>query len=96
MKFKEMKNKSETDLHKILADSRERVRELRFKVASKQLKNVREIRETKKTIARVLGLLKQKAGKVSARNVSHSDAGGDKATQPLVINKEKKESEVKK
>ena len=57
MNFKELKKKTESDLHKILSDSRERLRELRFKDANKQLKNVREIRGLRVTVAQVLTLL---------------------------------------
>lgn len=60
MKFKELKNKPEAELQKILKELKEKLRELRFKIASKQLKNIREIREVKKTIARILILLKGK------------------------------------
>lgn len=57
MEFKELKTKSENELHRFLAQSRDKLRELRFKDASKQLKNVREIRGVKKMIAKILTLL---------------------------------------
>ena len=57
MEFKELKNKTTSELHKILADSRDKLRDLRFKDANKQLKNVREIRLLRQTISRVLTLL---------------------------------------
>lgn len=57
MEIKELKAKSEAELHRLLAESREQVRELRFKDASRQLKDVREIREVKKLIAQILTLL---------------------------------------
>ena len=60
MELKELKNKSEKDLHNTLAESREKLREARFRDASKQLKNVREIRGLKKTIAQILTLLNYK------------------------------------
>jgi len=60
MDIKELKNKKVGDLHKFLADSRDKLRELRFKDANKQLKDVREIRGLKKTIAQVLTLLNNK------------------------------------
>lgn len=60
MEYKEIKNKSENELHRLLAESRDRLREARFKDASKQLKNVREIRVIKKTIAQILTLLNKK------------------------------------
>ncbi len=61
MEFKELQQKSVSELHKLLADSREKLRELRFKDSNKQLKNVREIRATKALVAQVFTLLnKQK------------------------------------
>ncbi|MFA4942963.1 MAG: 50S ribosomal protein L29 [Patescibacteria group bacterium] len=60
MEFKELKSKTEHELHTFLASSREKLRELRFKDSNRQLKNVREIRTIKQTIARVLTLLKKK------------------------------------
>jgi len=59
MKFKELEKKGEVELQTILAQSRDKVRDLRFKTASKQLKNVREIRQVRATIARTLMLLKR-------------------------------------
>jgi len=47
-------------LYSLLASSREKIRDLKFKIASGQLKNVREVRETKKTIAQILTLLRQR------------------------------------
>ena len=62
MDYKELKKKKESDLHKILAESRDKLRDLRFKDANKQLKNVREIRVVRETIARILTLLNSKKG----------------------------------
>lgn len=41
----------------MLAEAREKVRQLAFKDANKQLKNVREIRATRQLIARLLTLI---------------------------------------
>ncbi len=57
MKIKELKQKSENELQKLLQESREKLRELKFKIASKQLKKVRELRSVKKLIAKILTLL---------------------------------------
>jgi len=57
MDFKELKSKTEKELGEILNQSRDKLRDLRFKDANKQLKNVREIRVIKKTIAEVLTLI---------------------------------------
>lgn len=56
MTIKELRQLSETERTRLLQESRDKVRELRFKVARRELKNVREVRELKKTIARILTL----------------------------------------
>lgn len=58
MKIKELKDKLKPEQEMLLKSSQEKLRELRFKVAVKQLKNVREVRNLKKTIARLLTLHK--------------------------------------
>ncbi len=60
MKIVELRQKTKGELEKILADNRERLRQLRFDLAAGKVKNVREIHLLKKDIARVLTLLKQK------------------------------------
>jgi ribosomal protein L29 len=60
MEYKEFKNKSESELHRLLSEMRDKLRDARFKDASKQLKDVRDIRVIKKTIARILTLLNKK------------------------------------
>ena len=60
MEFKELKNKSESELQRLLEEEREKLREMRFKVAQRQLKKVNDIRETKKIIAQILTLLNNK------------------------------------
>ena len=67
MELKELQTKKESELQKILAESREKLRDLRFKVASKQLKNVREFRGVKKMIARIMTLLNRNKNTVSAK-----------------------------
>jgi ribosomal protein L29 len=47
------------ELQKILYDSREKLRELKFKDANRQLKNVRELRSLKREIATILTLINQ-------------------------------------
>ena len=67
MELKDLKLKTEKELKQILNEFRDKLRDLRFKDANKQLKDVREIRGTKKTIARVLTLLsKIKVGAAKA------------------------------
>jgi large subunit ribosomal protein L29 len=59
MDLKQLKTKSVKELSKLLAEYREKLRDLRFKVSAKQLKNIKEIKGVKKTIARILTLLKE-------------------------------------
>ena len=55
MELKELKN--------LLKIWREQSRDLRFSVSSKQLKNIRESRNAKKTVAQILTLIKEKTAK---------------------------------
>lgn len=58
--MQEFKNKTETDLNKILTEKREAVRKFRFDVAGSKIKNVREARTLRKDIARILTVLSNK------------------------------------
>ncbi|MEK7067857.1 MAG: 50S ribosomal protein L29 [Patescibacteria group bacterium] len=57
MEIKELKSKSKAELQKLLEQSRQQLREMRFKDAAKQLKNVRALRVIKKDIAKILTLI---------------------------------------
>lgn len=59
-KIKELRQKNRKELNNLLADSRKKVSQLRFDLASKKLKNVRKIKELKKDIARLLTILGKK------------------------------------
>ena len=60
MKIKELRQKNKKELNDLLAESRKKVSQLRFDVASKKLKNVSQIKETRKSIARIITLIKGK------------------------------------
>lgn len=60
MKTGELRKKTKTELNKTLEDLQKNLREIRFKLATKKIKNFREIRQTKKDIAKILTLLKEK------------------------------------
>lgn len=62
MKTRELKQKSDKELKENLISLREKLRELRFNLAGGKVKNIREVHQTKKTIARILTLLKQHEG----------------------------------
>jgi len=60
MKVSELRQKTKSKLQKLLREKREKLRQLRFDLASGKLKNYREIRQVKKDIARILTLLNQR------------------------------------
>ena len=59
MKLKELRAKSQEELEKLYRDFCLKRQEFSFKVANKQLKNVREFRDVKKTLATILTLLNE-------------------------------------
>ena len=60
MKLNELRNLSNEDLNKQLETAREELFNLRFKLASKQLVNHRELPKAKKQIARLETLIKER------------------------------------
>lgn len=60
MKTQELREKSVSELQKLLKENREKLRQLKFDLALGKVKNVREIRIIKKDIARILTLLREK------------------------------------
>lgn len=54
MKITELRDKTDVELDRLLAESRNKVRDLRFKVAARQQTDVREIREARKVVAQIL------------------------------------------
>lgn len=61
MNVKELRNKSDEELQKLLQDFKSKSVELKFNVSAGRVKNVREMRQAKKDIARIYGLLKERA-----------------------------------
>ena len=53
MKMKEIREKSDPELKRLLQSQKEKLRSLRFKVSQKQLKDVRQLREVKRDVARL-------------------------------------------
>lgn len=62
MKYRDLKNKTVEEWKKLLLELSEKRRELAFKIANNQLKNVRELRLVKKNIAQLRTLLNQDLG----------------------------------
>ena len=60
MKLKEFRELSTSDLAKQLEESHQELFNLRFRLATKQLVNHRELRAVKKKIARLQTLLKER------------------------------------
>ena len=54
MKIKEIREKNENELKKSLVELRNKLAKMRFDISAKQVKNHRDIRITKKDIARIL------------------------------------------
>jgi len=59
MKIRELRMKPEKELKETLLNFRDKLRELRFNLAGGKVKNIREIRQTKRDIARILTILKE-------------------------------------
>lgn len=57
-KIRELRQKTKEELTKMLSGNRNRLLSLRFDLAGGRVKNVKEIREVKKDIARILTLTK--------------------------------------
>lgn len=61
MKIKELRRKSNKELQQTLIGLRDKLRELRFNLAGGKVKNIKEIRQTKRDIARISTILKEYA-----------------------------------
>lgn len=68
MKIEELRTKQLSELNKLLNDSRDRLRDLRFRISQKQVKNIREIRVVKRTIAKIMMLIKDKQAPAGKSN----------------------------
>lgn len=65
MKNVELRGKSQEELEKLLKDNRRKLLELHFQKSGGRVKNVRQLREVRRDIARILTLGKEKEfGKV--------------------------------
>ena len=63
MKIQDIRKKADNDLKKSLAELRETVRSLRFKIAAKEIKNHQQLKGVKKDIARILTILGERNGR---------------------------------
>lgn len=60
MKSKDLATKTKEELMKLIDEKRKRIEDVRFKAVSGGIKNVKELREDKKDIARILTELNKK------------------------------------
>jgi len=60
MKARDLRNKSTEELHTLLLQQRELLRRLRFDLVAGKVKNIREIREVRKNIARILTIINER------------------------------------
>ena len=60
MKTSLLRKKPKLELQRMLASSQEKLRKLRFDLASGKVKNIRAIRESRKDIAKIFTILKEK------------------------------------
>ena len=58
MKIVDLRRKNKEELQNLLSEDREKLRQLRFNLASGKAKNIREIRKIRKEIAQILTLLR--------------------------------------
>lgn len=61
MKIADIRKLDDAKLQENLLELKAKVRELRFSITNNQLKNLREIRKAKKSIAKILTALKEKS-----------------------------------
>ena len=61
MKHEDLRKKVEKELQDMVVSLKEKRRDLRFQLAAGKIKNTREIRQTRKSIARILTVIKEKS-----------------------------------
>jgi len=59
MKAKELRQKTEKELDDLLIDKSHKLGQFKFDLASRKLKNIRQIRELRRDIARIKTILKK-------------------------------------
>ena len=64
MHISELKNKSKDELDQLLVDLKAKILKLNFDLADNKVKDVSQVKKTKKDIARVLTLLKSQSSQI--------------------------------
>lgn len=72
MNIKDIRNKDAKGLQKLLAQERNKLRDLKFSVASKQHKNYKEVGQCRKNIAQILTVFKEKQLTTQTRTATAS------------------------
>ncbi len=73
-KIRDFLRLSEKELYKTLSDKKEKLRQSKFDISAGKLKNVREVRETRKDIARVLTILTARSKKINKPERANENA----------------------
>jgi large subunit ribosomal protein L29 len=80
MDIQTIRQKTDAELSSILAEQRGLLEDLRFRASARELKNVHEIRQTRRAIARILTVLSERlrrsqapSAKLQARSTRDSD-----------------------
>lgn len=68
MTFEELKKLPKSELQKLLSDNRNRLKDLRFNLYFGKVKDMSEIKKTKKLIAQILTILNQNYDKGKTNN----------------------------
>ena len=74
MELKELQAMDDGQLTTLVREQREALRQLRFGIASKSVKNVREVRTRRVTVARALTLLSQRRAKPTRKGAKRPAA----------------------
>jgi len=70
LKAKELRDKSLTELHQLLAERRNTLRELKFRHSYEQIENPIQIRILRRDIARILTVINEKQRQVQTQKQS--------------------------
>ncbi len=60
MEASELRQKNRKELQRELSEKKDKLRQFKFDLSAGKIKNIKEIKDTKKTIARILTILKEK------------------------------------
>ncbi len=89
MKAEQLRELSDDDLRHRLEENRQKLFNLRFQVATRKTKNVEEISATKKDIARILTILRERelitryVGEEAVESLPAASAGSTERSQAL-------------